>query len=56
MAKQKDDYEKVPMKETANKILHVRVHESSLNVLKAAGADIPAIVRSAIQRAAKQVQ
>ncbi len=45
----------IPMKQTSNAVLHVRVPQEELYTLKSVGADIPEIVRQAIAKAAKQV-
>jgi hypothetical protein len=46
---------KVPMKKTASEVLHVRVPELELGMLKRANADVPEIVRQAIREAARLV-
>lgn len=51
----KKQQKKVPIKQTASEVLHVRVPEFELGLLKRANADIPEIVREAIREAARLV-
>lgn len=51
----KKQIKKLPMKQTSSEVLHVRVPEFELGMLKRAGADIPEIVRQAIREAAQLV-
>ncbi len=53
--KDRKTQKKVPMKQKSSEVLHVRVPELELGMLKRAGADVPEIVRDAIREAAQLV-